>query len=205
MMDQYNARASNRATLKVLVENLTLAKTITGHYEHDQAKTFAKGIKRQLATIMNLADPGNGMKNLLEESKNPTNQICSNDLLTGVKVLASAKLIAAELAAANPNQNPSTPPTITKLSEANEEADMLNTISQVIIGAKEGTTEGIAAIVGSNVLDAVLQTADGANTKGIDDYQLHEVITAILDGADRPTTKDVHEKFLEVMPHNFDF
>ena len=72
MADQYNARAFNRATSKVLVENLTLAKTITGHYEHDQAQTFENGIKCQLATIMNLANPRNGMKNLLEESENPT-------------------------------------------------------------------------------------------------------------------------------------
>ena len=116
MMDQYNARASNRATLKVLVENLTLAKTITGHYEHDQAQTFANGVKRQLANIMNLADPGNRMKNLLKENENPTNRVRPNDLPTGVDVVVSTKKIAAELAAANPNQNPPTPHTITKLS-----------------------------------------------------------------------------------------
>ena len=89
-----------------------------------------------MATIMNIGDPGNGMKNLLEQTKNVTNKARSNNLLTGVDVLAKAKNIADDLATANPNQSPATPLTSTKTQEANEEAGRLNTISQHIIGAK---------------------------------------------------------------------
>ena len=131
-------------------------KNSNGHHEQDQARTLVKGVKCQLATIMNMGDIGNGMKNLLKQTRNVTNKVRSSDLLSGVDVLARAKKIADDLAAANPNQSPATPPTITKTQEANEEADRLNTISQHIIGAKEGTTAALKAIVGSVVLDAVL-------------------------------------------------
>jgi hypothetical protein len=155
--DQYTSRAATRAISEKLVLELgALGKNSNGHYEQDQAQTLIKGVKRQLATIINIRDPGNGMKKLLDESANPTNQVRSNDLLTGANVLASAKKIADDLATANPNRSPPTPPTITTTQEANEEVDRLNTISQHIIGAKEGTAAALKAIVGSAVLDAVL-------------------------------------------------
>jgi hypothetical protein len=204
--DQYTSRAATRAISEKLVLELgALGKNSNGHYEQDQAQTLIKGVKRQLATIINIRDPGNGMKKLLDESENPTNQVRSNDLLTGANVLASAKKIADDLATANPNQSPATPPTITTTQEANEEADRLNTISQHIIGAKEGTTAALKTIVGTAVLDAVLRTADGADIKGVDEYELHEVLTAILDGADRPTIQAVHEKYNDVLNFDFDF
>ena len=106
------------------------------------------GIKRQLATILNLGDPGDGMKKLSEENENSTNRVRSNDLVTAEGVLATARKIVDDLATANLNQAPPTPPIIILKNNAYEEADRLNTISQAIIDAKEGTTRGITAIVG---------------------------------------------------------
>jgi hypothetical protein len=49
--------------------------------------------------------------------------------------------------------------------EAQEEADQLNDINQLVISAKEGVVEAITKLVGSNVTDAILWMADGSNHK----------------------------------------
>jgi hypothetical protein len=89
--------------------------------------------------------------------------------------------------------------------EAQEEADRLNVINKSVIGAKEGVVEAMTKLVGSNITDAVLQTADGSNHKSIDDYMLFAVMAAAIDGADQPSTTDVLEQLLEVINHTFDF
>ena len=74
MTDQYNSRAATRVISKKLVLELgALVKNSNGHYEQDQAQTLMKGVKRQLATIMNMSNIGNGMKNLLKQTRNVTN------------------------------------------------------------------------------------------------------------------------------------
>ncbi len=88
--------------------------------------------------------------------------------------------------------------------EAQEEADRLNLINQLVIGAKEGVVEAVMKLVGSNITDTVLQTADGSNHKSIDDYTLFAVMAAAIDGADQPSTTDVLEQLLEVINHTFD-
>ena len=40
------------------------------------------------------------------------------------------------------------------------------------MGTKEGATEGITKLVGSDITDTVLQAADGTDYKGIDEYFL---------------------------------
>jgi phosphosulfolactate phosphohydrolase-like enzyme len=78
-------------------------------------------------------------------------------------------------------------------------------INQSVIGTKEGVVKAVTKLIGSNITDAVLQTADGSNHKSIDDYMLFAVIAAAIDGADRPSTTDVLEQLLEVINHTFDF
>ncbi len=77
--------------------------------------------------------------------------------------------------------------------EAQEEADRLNVINQSIISAKEGVVEAVMKLVGSNITNAVLRTADGSNHKSIDDYTLFAVMAAAINGADQPSTTDVLE------------
>ena len=96
-------------------------------------------------------------------------------------------------------------PTFTTRTEAQEEADRLNVINQSVIGAKEGVVEAVSKLVGSDITDAILRTADGSDFKSIDDYTLYEVMKVAIDGADRPTTNDVLEQLLEVINHPFDF
>ena len=81
----------------------------------------------------------------------------------------------------------------------------MNVINQSVIGAKVGVVEAVSKLVGSDITDAILRTADGSNFKSIDDYTLYEVMKVAIDGADRPTTNDVLEQLLEVINHPFDF
>jgi hypothetical protein len=39
----------------------------------------------------------------------------------------------------------------------------LNVINQSVIGAKEGVVEAVSNLVGSDITDAILRTADGSN------------------------------------------
>jgi hypothetical protein len=90
-------------------------------------------------------------------------------------------------------------------TEAQEEANQLNVINQLVVGAKEGVVKAITKLVGSNVTDAILRTADGSNHKSIDDFTLFEVMKFAIDGTDQPSTNNVLEQLLKVINHIFDF
>ncbi len=81
----------------------------------------------------------------------------------------------------------------------------MNVINQSVVGAKEGIVEAKTKLVGSNITDAVLRTADGSNHKSIDDYRLFAVMAAAIDGTNQPSTTNVLERLLEVINHTFDF
>jgi hypothetical protein len=90
-------------------------------------------------------------------------------------------------------------------ADAQEEANCLNVINQSVIGAKEGAVEAITELVGSDITDAILRTADGSDHKSVDDYTLFEVIQVAINGADRPSTNDILEQLLVVINHTFNF
>ncbi len=125
-----------------------------------------------------------------------TNAITANSVLKAAKAKANAALKASSTTIT---------PTITSQLEAQEEADCLNMINQLVIGAKEGVVEAVTKLVGSDITNAVLRTANGSNHKSIDDYMLFAVMAAAMDGADRPSTPNVLEQLLEVINHTFDF
>ncbi len=81
----------------------------------------------------------------------------------------------------------------------------MNVINQLVIGAKEGVVKAVTKLVGSDITDAVLRTADGSDHKSIDDYTLFAVMAAAIDGADQPSTTNVLEQLLEVINPTFDF
>jgi hypothetical protein len=60
----------------------------------------------------------------------------------------------------------------------------LNVINQSVIGAKEGVVKAVTKLVGSDITDAVIRTANGSNHKSIDNYTLFAVMAAAIDGAD---------------------
>ncbi len=65
--------------------------------------------------------------------------------------------------------------------------------------------EAITKLVGSNVTNAILWTANSSNHKSIDKFTLYEVMKLAIDGANRPSTNNVLEQLLKVINHNFDF
>jgi hypothetical protein len=89
--------------------------------------------------------------------------------------------------------------------EAQEEANQLNVINQLVIGTKEGVVKAIIKLVGSDVADAILWTADGRNHQSINKFTLYEVMKSTINSANQPSTDDVLEQLLEVINHNFDF
>ena len=44
--------------------------------------------------------------------------------------------------------------------------------------------EAVSKLVGTDITDAILRTADGSNHKSIDDFTLYEVMKVVIDGAD---------------------
>ncbi len=81
----------------------------------------------------------------------------------------------------------------------------MNLINQSVISAKEGVVEAVLKLVGSNITDAVLRTADSSDHKSINDFTLYDVMKVAINGADRPSTNDVLEQLLEVINHTFNF
>ncbi len=96
-------------------------------------------------------------------------------------------------------------PIITTQAEAQEEANQLNVINQLVIRAKEGAIKAITKLVSSNITDVILRTSNVSNGTSIDNFTLFNVMQVAIDGADRPSTNDVLEQLLEVINHTFDF
>ncbi len=81
----------------------------------------------------------------------------------------------------------------------------MNVTNQSVIGAKEVVVEAVTKLIGSNITDAVLQTADGSDHKSIDNYTLFAEMAAAINGANQPSTTNMLEQLLEVINHTFDF
>jgi hypothetical protein len=142
------------------------------------------------------------MVKLLDNGDNILTRVQSTNAITAGSVLKLAKKRADELSAMTSN---TVLPTFTTQTEAQEETDRLNIINQSVIGAKEGVVEAVSKLVGSDITNAILRTADGSNHKSIDDFTLYKVMKVAIDGADRPSTNDLLEQLLEVINHTFNF
>jgi hypothetical protein len=142
------------------------------------------------------------MAKLLEDGSSLLTNVKLTDTITVNSVLKAAK---TKVDTASKAASTTIPPTITSQSEAQEEADCLNVINQLVISAKEGIVKAVTKLVGSNITNAVLQTANGSNHKSINNYMLFAVMAAAINGANQPFTTDVLEQLLEVINHTFDF
>jgi hypothetical protein len=61
------------------------------------------------------------------------------------------------------------------------------------MGTNEGVVEAVLKLVGSDITDAILRTADGSNHKSIEDFTLYDVMKVAINGADQLSTNDVLE------------
>jgi hypothetical protein len=199
----FMARATTREHVHTSITKLMLLTNGGGQYNNEDATTFIAGIRRTLRKTYNPGEPGNGMVKLCI-APNAVGRITSTSVATAMTVLDEARRTAAAASAVS-TSNTIIAPAINSLSEAQDEADRIKLINQVVIGANEGTTEAILAKVGSDITDAVLRTADESDFKSIDDWQLKEVIATNFQGADCPNTADVLSHLLAIICFSFDF
>jgi hypothetical protein len=162
------------------IGKLALQMNKHGQYTPDAILLLQKGIHRVLVSQFNPSNPGKGMEKLLEDGTNLLINVKLIDAIMAKSVLKAAK---ARADAASKASSTTITPTITSRSEAQEEADCLNVINQLVIGAKEGLVEAVTKLVGSDITNAVLRTANGSNHKSIDKYTLFAVMAAAINGA----------------------
>jgi hypothetical protein len=183
------------------IGKLALQTNEHGQYTHDAILLLQKGIRHVLVSQFN-SDPGKGMEKLLEDGTNLLTNVKLTNAIMANSVLKAAK---ARADAASKALSTTITPTITSRSEAQEEANHLNVINQLVIGTKEGIVKAVTKLVGRDITAAVLRTANGSGHKSIDNYTLFAVMAAAIDGADQPSTTVVLEQLLEVINHTFDF
>jgi hypothetical protein len=198
----YMARATTKQQVIKGIGKLTLQTNKHGQYTHDAILLLQKGISCVLKSQFNPSNPVKGMAKLLKDGLNLLTIVKSTNVITANLVLKAAKNKAD---AASKAASTTIAPAITLRLVAQVEADHLNVINQLVIGAKGGVVKAVTKLVGSNITDAVLRAANGSNHKSIDDYTLFAVMAAAIDGANQPSTTDVLEQLLEVINHTFNF
>jgi hypothetical protein len=198
----YMAGATMKQQVIKGIGKLTLQTIKHRQYTHDEILLLQNGIRRVLGSQFNPSNQGKGMAKLLEDGSNLLTIVKLTDAITANLVLKAAKNKAE---GASKAVSTTIAPAVTSHLEAQEEANHLNVINQLVIGAKEGIVEAVTKLVGSNITDAVLRTADGSNHKSIANYTLFAVMAAAINGADQPSTTNMLEQLLEVINHTFDF
>ncbi len=106
-----------------------------------------------LVSQFNPSNPGKGMAKLLKDGLNLLSIVKSTNTIMANLVLKAAK---NKVDAASKAGSTTIAPAITSRLEAQEEADPLNVINQLVIGAKEGVVKAVTKLVGSNITNAVL-------------------------------------------------
>ncbi len=198
----YTAWTTTKQQVLNRINKLTLQTNEHGRYMHNAILLIQKGIQRVLVSQFNPSDPGKGMVKLLDNGDNILTRVQSTNAITAGSVLKSAKKQADELSTTT---GKTILPTFTTRTEAQKEADQLNVINQSVIGAKEGIVEAVSKLVGSDITNAILRTANGSDHKSIDDFTLYNVMKVAINRADQPSTNDMLEQLLKVINHTFDF
>jgi hypothetical protein len=169
---------------------------------HNAILLLQKGIQCVLVSQFNPSDPGKGMVKLLNNGDNILMQVKSTNAITAGSVIKVAKKRADKLLTTT---GKTLLPTFTARMEAQEEANQLNVINQLVISAKEGIVKAVSKLAGSNITNTILRTANGSNHKSIDNFTLYNVMKVAINGADQQSTNDMLEKLLKVINHTIDF
>jgi hypothetical protein len=152
----YTARATTKQQVLDRITKLTLQTNKHGQYTHDANLLLQKGIQRVLISQFNPSNPGKGTVKLLDDGDNILTRVKLTNAITAGSVIKAAKKRADKLLTMT---STTVLPTFTAQTEAQEEADRLNVINQSVIGAKEGAVKAVSKLVGSDITDAILQTA----------------------------------------------
>ena len=149
----YTARATMKQQVLDGINKWTLQTNEHGQYTHDAILLFQKGIQCVLVGQFNPRDPGKGMLKLLNNGNNILTRVQSTDAITALSALKLAKKRADDLSTTT---GKTVLPTFNTQTEAQEEADQLNVINQLVIGTKEGFVKEVSKLVGSDITGAIL-------------------------------------------------
>ncbi len=177
----YPARATTKQQVLDGVNKLTLQTKKHGQYTHDAILLLQNGIRCVLISQFNPSNPGKGMEKLLNDGDNLLTLVKSTDAITASYVIKKAKNRADKHTAST---SKTVLRSITSRAEAQEEANRLNVINQLVIGGKEGVVKAITKLVGINVTYAILRTASCSNHKSINNFTLFEVMILAINGTD---------------------
>jgi hypothetical protein len=130
----YMAQDTTKQQVLNGINKLTQQTNEHGQYTHDAILLLQKGILCVLISQFNPRDPGKGMEKLLNEGNNLIMLVKSTDAITACSVIKAAKKRVDKLTATT---GKTILPSITAQTEAQEEADQLNLINQLVIGAKK--------------------------------------------------------------------
>ena len=201
--DHYTIRSTTSVAIKKGLLKIKLPKNDANQYSHNAVVLVGNQLRRLLTGIYNSGADGPGMSKLMDSGDNALTLRKNTDTHTIESVLTAAKATAKKKG--NDKDGKPTPPLITSRDDAEVEAARENLLTQAIMGAKEGITDGITALVGSDITDAILRSADGTDFKGVDEYSLAELFEAALEGADRPGASEILDQLVESITLQFDF
>ncbi len=196
------ARATTKQQVLNGVNKLTCQTNEHGQYTHNAILLLQKGIWCVVISQFNPSNPGKGMEKLLDDGNNLLTLVKSTDAITASYIVKEAKNRADKLTI---TIGKTILPSITAQAEAQEEADQLNVINQLVIGAEEGVVKAITKLVGSDVTNAILQTANSSDHKSINEFTLYKVMKSAINGTGRPSTNNMLEQLIKVFIHTFDF
>ena len=188
--------------------DLALPKNDVGGYAFNDAINLIQELERILTEQM-YEDSKDGMLGLKDEASNTINSGMANIHTKRKDVIAAAKKEAEKQTKINKEEGDTTtvvtPEFTASGTEAQDEADRLNSYRMAAIGVKEGFAKGITKIVGKNITNAILRSADGSRMKSVDDYKLHQLWTAIQEGADRPAASKIQKDYVDITRFIFDW
>jgi hypothetical protein len=146
----FTARVAIRSQVANKIGWLSLPKNESGQYTHANITQLKKGIKRILKQQYNPAGGDNGMLAIL-----PLNNYKpkANKTITAADVINTSK---KEAEAESTTTGTTVHPKITSCTDAQEEAERLNTNNQALIGAKEGIVKALTTFVGTDITDTIL-------------------------------------------------
>jgi hypothetical protein len=131
----YTARATTKQQVLGSVNKLTLQTNKHGQYTHDAILLLQKSIRRVLISQFNPSNLGKGMEKLLNDGNNLLTLVKSTDAIMASYIIKEEKKRGDKLTAST---GKTVSPSITAQAEAQEEADRLNVINQLVIGTKKG-------------------------------------------------------------------
>jgi len=199
----FKVRSEAKERVLAAFTAIDLHKNVVGSYAYNNANMLITEIKCLLAE-QQFKDSTDEMKGLLSTAKNTLTEYNAHISIKRKDVIKDSKSKDAADCLSSSNET-TVQPEIATNSNAQEEVDRQNIYQLAAISVEEGVAAGITNIVGKDITNPILQTADGISFKAVDGYQLHQLITAITEGADRLEATTIRQQFVNIAGMVFDW